>query len=227
MRAALGAGTWDLMRPPILEGLLLAVLGGTLGVGIARMVLAVELSRIPADLLGPRLAEARVDARVLAFGLVLALACGVGTALVAALRSCRPIPGETLKQGGPSGSMGQAGLRLQNVFVVIQISAAFILLAGAGLMIRSFLRLDQEKLGFDTSNLLTFNISLPNSLAPDEREIPVLNQLLVHARALPGVASAVLSDSFPFRTSPYTFRVQGGDGDRRAADFHTVSPGLV
>ncbi len=132
VRAALGAGTRDLMRPPIIEGLLLATLGGAFGMGVAQLVLAMGLSQIPADLLGPRLGEARVDGTVLTFGLVLALICGLGPALVAALRSCRLPLGEILKQGGHPASTRRASLTLQRVFVVVQISAAFVLLAGTG-----------------------------------------------------------------------------------------------
>jgi len=224
VRAALGAPTWELVRPPIIEGVLLAMSGWALGIAVARVVLATEISRMPADLLGPRLDQARVDGTVLAFGLALAVICGICTALVAAVRSCRLPLGETLKQGGRSTSAGRSALRLHSIFAVIQISAAFVLLAGAGLMIRSFIRLNRDKLGFDTRNLLTFNISLPNSLAPGDRELPVLKDLLTRARALPGVTSAALADSFPLSAYPSMFRVAGGDVDWKPAEFHTVSP---
>ncbi|MGC2497587.1 MAG: ADOP family duplicated permease [Acidobacteriaceae bacterium] len=224
LRAALGAKARDLMRPPLIEGLLLATLGGLLGLGIARTTLAMVVAQTPADLLGPRLVNARVDGTVLIFGLSLALLCGIGSGLVAALRSCRLPLSETLKQGGQSTSAGGNSLGLQRLFLVLQISAAFVLLVGTGLMIRSFLRLDREKLGFEPKDLLTFNISLPNSLAEGDREVPVLNQFLGQVEALPGVRSAALVDSFPLSDYPYMFRVEGSDSDWRPADFHTVSP---
>ncbi len=92
-------------------------------------------------------------------------------------------------------------------------------------MIRSFLRLDREKVGFDPNNLLASGISLPNSLAAGDREVPVLNQFLARVRVLPGVESAALSDSFPLSEYPYEFRAGGGSPEWKPAEFHPVSPG--
>lgn len=222
--AALGAKNWYLMRPPIIEGLLLATLGGVFGLCIAQPMLKFGLSQISIDILGPRMKEAQVNGPVLAFGLLLALLCGLGAALVAAVRSCKIPLNETLKQEGQSASTGQASLTLQTIFVVIQIAAAFALLTGTSLMIRSFLELDREKLGFNPTHLLTFDISLPNSLAVHDKEIPVLDHFLAGVRSLPGVKSAALVDSFPLNEYPYTFLTEGETSMWKPAQFHPVSP---
>ena len=158
VRAALGAGRWRIVRQLLTESMLLAVLGGALGVLLAWWGLRLLVDLSPANI--PRLENIRLDGRVLWFTLGLSLLTGLIFGLAPALQTTHLKLSETLKEGGRTGSGGRRARRIRGVFIVVEVALTLALLVGAGLLIRSFWRLQQVNPGFKTDNLLTLRLSI-------------------------------------------------------------------
>lgn len=157
VRAALGASRARVVRQALTESVLLALGGGILGLLLAAWGTRAALAALPAAL--PRSEQIGLDARVLFFTTVISLLAGVLFGLVPALRTSQPNLNESLKEGGRGGSGSRH--RTQRVFVVAEIGLAVVLLIGAGLTIRSLMRLWSIDPGFNPHNVLTFGVSLP------------------------------------------------------------------
>jgi putative ABC transport system permease protein len=157
LRAALGAGTGRLVRQMLTESILLAAAGGGLGLLLANLGTGAALAALPATL--PRAGEVGMDARVLWFTIALSLCAGILFGLMPALRAARGISYEALKEGG----RGATGSRhhAQNALIALQMAMALVLLAGAGLVIRSLASLWNVNPGFNPDNVITFNLALP------------------------------------------------------------------
>jgi hypothetical protein len=167
IRIAMGAGQARLVQQMLTESVLLALFGGALGLLLAHWGTRAALSLLPAAL--PRATEIGLDARVLAFTIAISVLVGILFGLVPTLRTTRPNLQETLKEGG-RGDSG-ARHRAQDVFVVVEMALALVLLIGAGLLIRSLTRLWNVDPGFNPKNVLSFQLSFPPSMAtakPDE-----------------------------------------------------------
>jgi predicted permease len=160
VRAALGAGQSRILRQLLVESILLAAIGGAIGLLLAAVGTQAVLRTLPAAL--PRSGEIGIDFRVFLFALVLSLVAGVFFGLAPALRTARHDPQKTLQEGGRSG--GGQRHRLQFILVAAEISLALVLLVGAGLMIRTFGALHNVNPGFDSGKVLTFGLSLPPSM---------------------------------------------------------------
>jgi putative ABC transport system permease protein len=189
IRTALGAGRYRVVRQLLTESLLLAVLASVLGLLMALWGLDILVALGPAEL--PRVQDIRLDARVLGFTLVVSVLTGLIFRLVPALEASNPELHETLKEGGRSSTAGMGRQRLRDSLVVAEVALALLLLIGAGLLIRSLERLQQVHPGFNPKNLLTMDISLPDSKYSDpHRQVAFFEQLLRHIETLPGVQSA-------------------------------------
>jgi putative ABC transport system permease protein len=186
VRAALGAGRFRIVRQMLCESLLLGVIGGAAGMALAWLGLNLLLAALPAEL--PFWMKFNVDGRVLGFtlsvSLLTSLVCGAAPAWSAARIDLI----ETLKDGG-RGAAGGSRQRLRRLLVTAQVALALILLAGAGLLMRSFLRMQQVRLGFNPDNALTLRVNMPGS---DYRGgvSPFYRQLEERVNALPGVEIA-------------------------------------
>ncbi|MGA9897408.1 MAG: ABC transporter permease [Terriglobales bacterium] len=161
VRAALGATQRRLVRQILTESTMLALAGGGLGLLLAAWGTRAALALLPAAL--PRAQEVGLDGRVLFFTLAISVTAGLLFGLVPALRTSRQDLHSTLKEG--ARSVSGAHHRAQNAFVVVEMAMALVLLTGAGLMIRSLVRLWNVNPGFDSHNVLTFNVSLPPATA--------------------------------------------------------------
>ncbi len=161
VRAALGATQRRLVRQILTESTMLALAGGGLGLLLAAWGTRAALALLPAAL--PRAQEVGLDGRVLFFTLAISVTAGLLFGLVPALRTSRQDLHSTLKEG--ARSVSGAHHRAQNAFVVVEMALALVLLTGAGLMIRSLVRLWNVNPGFDSHNVLTFNVSLPPGTA--------------------------------------------------------------
>jgi predicted permease len=161
VRNTLGASRLRLIRQLLTESVLLTTLGGGLGALLAVASVPALIALSPAGV--PRLDEARVDVMALVFTLAVSVLTGVLCGLVPTLESSRPDLNEALKEGSRGATTGLAQQRTQRLLVVGEIALALVLLAGAGLVIRSFLRLHSQDLGFDPKNVLTAQLSLPPS----------------------------------------------------------------
>ena len=187
VRAALGAGRMRLVRQLLTESVLLALAGGALGLMLAVWGTA-ALGSINAGSI-PRAGEINIDRRVLGFTLLTTLITGLLFGLVPALRASRISVNDTLKEAGrePAGA-GHAATR--STLVVAEIALSLILLAGAGLLIRSFIRLQQVNPGFETRNIMSLRLSLAGSkYAQSASRINFYRNLHDRIRALPGVES--------------------------------------
>src|SRR5262245_16183169 len=204
VRASLGAGGWLIVRPLLTESIRLAVLGGVLGVWLAWWGLRLLVDLNPANI--PRLENIRLDWLVLGFSLVLSLLTGVIFGLVPALQITHIKLSEVLKEGGRAGAGSRRAQRIRGVFIVAEVALTLALLAGAGLLIRSFWRLQQVDPGFNTENVLTLRVTLPRSRYPDATQaVSFFDRLQERLAALPGVASAsATTDIVPRRLATST-----------------------
>jgi putative ABC transport system permease protein len=197
VRAALGASRARLVRPMLIEGLLLALAGGGVGALLARLGVEMAMRRSPIPL--PNQHPISMDAKVLAFTFAVSVATGLFFSLAPAWRMARIDPQQALREQG-RGATGVAGhRRLSSLLVVAEMALALVLLIGAGLLMRtvgSLLALDP---GFVTRNLLTFQAFLPGG--GDEARITALNrQLNERLRAVPGVVTVGQVSLLPFAT---------------------------
>jgi putative ABC transport system permease protein len=146
----------------------------------------------------PRLNEMSIDARVLGFTIGVSMITGIIFGLVPAFQSSKPDLNETLKEGGRGSTGGAHGRRVRSILVVAEVAFALVLLTGAGLMIRSFLLLQDVKPGFNPENLLTMRLRLPQTKYSDAAQLtPFYQQLIERVRTLPGVKSAGVVSHLP------------------------------
>jgi hypothetical protein len=202
LRAALGASRKRLAQQLLTESAVLALLGSGFGLALTLLSVPALIAHLPADL--PRIAEISVDGRVLAFTTLITLATGIVFGLVPMVQS----PGVRLNARGVSS--GQSSLR--GALIVGQVSLALVLLAGAGLMIKSLSALLQVSPGFQTTHILTARLSLPPRYANgyqfgtgQHRRISVFQRELAdRVRAIPGVRSAGFTSYLAFTSPPMT-----------------------
>jgi putative ABC transport system permease protein len=210
--------------------MLIAVAGGAAGVLLANWVIAILLSVAPRSL--SELQSVHLDLRVLAFSAALVMITGMLFGTAPALDAMRRDVNESLKEEGRSTGQSARGNRLRRVFVVAETTLALVLLIGAGLLIRSFSRLQAVTPGFDPHNLLTMKLDLPNSkYHEDSQRIAFFRQLLDRVRALPGVESATGNAFLPFTglgaaTDFYVFGrpVPPASGERPVVDVRVIEP---
>jgi predicted permease len=191
VRLALGASRWRLMRQLLTESLLLAGLGGVLGLVFA---LWIKDGLLAVRDWGPKALEPKLDWRVLAFTLGLSLLTGIVFGLAPAWRATRVDLTPTLKDSGRSSSAASRSL-LSRGLVVMQVALSLLLLIGAGLFVRTLVNLQRVDLGFNTKNLLVFNLS-PNLIGyKDERLAQLYERMAERLEALPGVSKVTFSST--------------------------------
>jgi len=195
MRLALGASSLTLLRQSVLESLLLSVSGGVLGLALAALGLRVGVSYLPETL--PRIDEIRLDWRVVLFSLGLSLLTGIVCGLIPAFAALKTSVNETLKEGGRTGSaVGHAWTR--SGLVVGEIATALLLLAAAGLLLRSFEKMRSVDLGYHPDHVLSAAYSLPQKQYATQASVDEFNRsLLAGLRQLPGVKYAGLTSFLP------------------------------
>jgi putative ABC transport system permease protein len=188
IRVALGAGRARIVRQVLTESALLSLAGGAAGLLLAVWGLKVLVALSPADI--PRLDQTAIDGPVLAFTLAVSLITGLIFGIAPALQSSKSDPNESLKEGARGSTGGVGGRRVRNLLVVSEIALSLILLIGAGLLIKSFMRLQQFEFGFNPDNLLTMRIQLPGSKYRDGKQVVgFYQQLIERMEAVPGVQS--------------------------------------
>jgi putative ABC transport system permease protein len=225
VRAALGAGWWQLVRQTLAEAFVIAALGTLIGVGLAYLGIRQLLAIAPENL--PRLNAVGIDTQVLAFSILAGLLSALLFGVVPALRTAKPNLMETLRAAGRSGALGAAGLR--NGVVVVEVALAFVLLIGSGLMFRTFVNIQRVNLGFDPRGLLTFQLLGNIGNSPQEADT-YKRQLREQLAAIPGVRSVTASFPLPLAGGFSPVRWGGADsqGDPskfQAADLQIVLPG--
>jgi len=201
IRTALGASRSRLFRQLLTESVLLAVLGGGLGVLLAAWGVQGLTTLAPGTL--PRAEEIGLDGRVLAFALALSLATGLLFGLAPAARLAGGTLSGGLRAGGRSVAGGPALRQLRGALVLGEVAVAFVLLVGAGLLVRSFERLLRVEPGFRTEGLFTARLLLPRTrYAADDKQAAFLAQVTDRLSALPSVRSAAVVTDAPLGDSP-------------------------
>jgi putative ABC transport system permease protein len=230
VRGALGAGRWEVAQPILAESLLLSLGGGVLGllaaVGGLRLLAALPEGRLP------RMDQIHLDARVLLFTMVVSVVVAVAFGLLPALQASRSELRENLNESaGNTGS--RTARRMLNGLVVVEVALALVLLVGAGLMTRSFVKLLQVNPGFDPSNLVAAQVFLPTTIY---RERPRLAQffeeVVERLQSAPGVRAASAVSALPMHevgvAAALPFSVEGRTPPRTEdplADVRIVAPG--
>ncbi|HKG90903.1 MAG TPA: ABC transporter permease, partial [Gemmatimonadaceae bacterium] len=214
VRSALGASRGRVVRQLLTESVVLALLGGALGAALAlwgTTALAAFLQTLPLPIPG----DVRLNPRVLAVAAGITVAAGILFGLAPALEVTRPDVQGALKSDG-GGSIGSARRhRMQRVFVGVEVALALVLLAGGGLLVRSFLRLQRVDAGFDARGVLTMRLTLPREKYAPAAIAPFFQQLAERVGAVPGVRAVAFGSQF----APMTFQraqleIEGRDAAR-------------
>jgi putative ABC transport system permease protein len=213
LRTALGASRLRIIRQMITESLLLAFLGGLLGVALAGwgVDLLVALS---ADNLPPT-AHVKIDATVLAFTLLISIITGLLFGIAPALRTMKLSVSDSLKEGGRGVGEGVSRNRTRSVLVIVESAVAVILLVGAGLLIRSLIKLQNIGPGFEAQNVLTMRLELPEKKYPSiDKTTGFYTDLESRVAVLPGVESVGFISELPMTGQPndMPYRVEGRGG---------------
>ena len=236
IRVALGARRGRVARQFITQSVVLALVAGAFGTLLAWWALTPLAALSPMADLDASFEEAlRLDWGVLGFGLLTSLLVGVVFGALPAIQVSRPNLQGLLKEGGRTGT-GRGSQGWLRAFVVAEIAVAVILLAGAGLMLRSFQRLQEVQIGFDEKNLLVAEMNLPATSYPERpQQRAFYERVLERVRALPGVKAAAVTTNHPFtgefRIAPFVLEDQQGqaaDGETFYMTNHrVVSPGYL
>jgi putative ABC transport system permease protein len=196
VRASLGASRRRIIQQLLIESLLLAFIGGSAGLLIALWGSDVFVSMRPAGI--PRLSAAGIDGRVLGFTATISLLTGILFGLAPALHASKPDLVASLKETVASSTAGSDTTRLRSLLVVSEVALAVVLLIGAGLMLKSFLRLQGVDTGMETENLLTFQLSLPQTDYPKEEQARAFYERLIERLgSAPGVESVAAVNILP------------------------------
>jgi putative ABC transport system permease protein len=228
VRTALGARRATLIWQLLTESMLLAFLAGVLGIALGWAATRV-LVTWGADQLPPGI-PIGIDLRVLLFTLAISVLAGITFGTVPALQLARSNPNTALRDEGRGVSLGHTRARMKNLLVVSQVALSLLLLIGAGLLLRSFLRLLRVDPGFDAQNVLTMDISLPTvKYAKPEQQITFFDEILRRVSVLPGVRSAATSAALPLSFKRMTPVLPEGQPDvplaqRPFLDIEAISP---
>jgi len=196
IRTALGASRGRVVRQLLTESVLLFVIGGALGVVLASWGIRLLTTLGPAGI--PHGTTVTIDSVVLVYSVGLSLVTGILFGLAPALQSAPTRISESLKEGGKISASSSSGGRLRNLLTISEVALSVILLIGAGLLIRSFVRLLQVTPGFETRNILTVRLTLPRYSYPEATtQAAFYAQLIEHVNALPGVRATGATNDLP------------------------------
>ncbi len=229
VRTALGAARGRIVRQMLVESVTLFVIGGVAAIVLAFALVKGIAAIAPATV--PRLAAVTLDVRALAFALGIALVTGLVFGLVPAAHATGTNVHLSLKDGGRGASADRGRQRARRTLVVSEVALALVLVAAAGLLIKSFVRLRDVNPGFDSGNIFTARVALPPSRYATGTQARLFwRQLIDRARALPGVQSAGAVSALPMTGTigDWSFQVEGratsGRESYYAGDWQTVSP---
>jgi len=193
IRTALGAGRWRIVRQLLTESILIAIVGGAIGVVFAWWGINLLIALKPANL--PRLDEIGVDVRVFGFTLGVSLLTGLIFGLLPAWTASRAAATSGLKESARGASSSRSQQRLRNAFVVAELAVALILLVGAGLLVKTFWKLRNVEPGFNPEHLLTMRVELPETRYKEvEPQTRFRAQALANVNSLPGTQAAMVSE---------------------------------
>ena len=227
LRTALGASRLRIVRQLLTESVLLSLISGLIGLGLSVWLLKLLIAISPAD--SPRIDEIGIDWRVYMFALGVTILAGLLFGLVPALHTSRPDLNETLKESGRQGGSGSSRNRAGSFLIVSEIALSFILLASAGLLIKSFINLRRIDPGFTPDNVLALRLAVTSpNYNSNEKRAQLYQQLVNQVKATPGVEAVGAITSLPLRGD--TFNLGRGvirEGDQEIAQNQISALNLV
>ena len=230
VRAALGASRWRLARQFLTENVLIAIIGGIVGIGVGFATMKWIESLIPPFSFPAELAP-RMDGTAMLFAFAVAVATGVLFGLAPAIQATRPNLTGAMKEGGHGSTSGTGGRRMRASLVVAEVALAFVLLVGAGLMMRSVFSLLEVDPGYDSSNVLTAALPIATTQYPDPVGLNAyVDSIRAALEAAPGISSVAMTTALPLQGWGYgmPYQVAGRDlvdpARRPAAFFKIVTP---
>jgi len=233
IRSALGAGRARLVRQFLTESVLLAGLGGATGVAVGWGLMRGLKVWIPVSLL-PAEADVQLDGHVLLFTAAIVIATGILFGIAPALHSAGVDLVGSLKEGGRGATSGTSRRKVRNTLVIAETALAFILLSGAGLLVRSFYQLAQVNPGFDSTNVITMWLPMTSEQYPDgPRIISYVGQVIEKLQAVPGVREVATTSGLPLEgwSEGMPFLIEGQPfvdlANRPAANYKRVSPSYL
>ena len=227
LRLALGAHRGRLIRMLLTESLMLSAFGGLLGVALGYGLLRWIQGLLP-PFYFPAEANIGMDGRVLLFLGAVTLLTSVAFGLAPALHASRRDAADALKEGGRTSSAGRWDIRVRHGFVAVQVAAAFILLAGAGLLLRSFQRVIDVDTGYDTEGIVAAYLPLPMERNPETTALTqYVQQILDEVRTVPGVQQAAVASAIPLRGwgDGMPFRMPEKPDEIVGTGFKIITPG--
>lgn len=228
VRAALGASRWQILRQLIIESLLLSLTASALGVLLAYWGVNGILWLVPKDLRFPRIEEAHVNLAVLLFATSVGLLVSLVLGVISGLNASRPDLQASLKESGRSATASVRLQRLRGALVVAEISLTLVLLVGAGLLIKSFVKLQHVELGFNQDRLLVVPVGAPMpKYAQPELRAAFFESLINSVQNVPGVQSVATSSTPPLMYTmyfPFGIESKTNPNEVPQAWFSTVSP---
>ncbi|MGB6690157.1 MAG: ABC transporter permease [Terracidiphilus sp.] len=232
IRAAMGATRRRLIRQWLVESLLLGLVSGSLGILLAFLCLKFQIIRIPEEFarMIPGWGKVAINIPVLLFTSAVSLGTGLIFGLLPALGVSRLNVSASLKEGAPSAGLGRRRSLLRNVLIVAEVALSVVLLTAAGLMMKSFARLESISPGFNPDKLLTMFLALPDAKYTSDQQVAnFYEQLIARVQNLPGVQSAAAANMLPLggMNETSTIRIEGRPepkpGEEPEANFRNVS----
>jgi putative ABC transport system permease protein len=211
LRGALGAPRRRLVRQLLVESLLLGAFGTLAGIIVAVLALPAMFALIPVDL--PAWMHFTPDFRVIAFVSAVAMSSGLVVGLLPALTASRQNLVEVLNEGGRGRTASSRQRAVRNVLIVAEVALSMLLLVGAGLLVRSFLNVTQQPLGFDAAHVITFRTSIPNTYNDNDKVNGVVSRIREQLATMPGVTAVAAGINVP---------MGGAWGRSLTADGHPV-----
>jgi predicted permease len=227
IRSALGAGRRRIVRQLLIESLLLALVGGALGVVLAAWANGLVVRLSPEDLL--RSTQFHLDGTILGFSTALSVLTGILFGLAPALQISQSNIMGTLKESSLSTSASARSHRLLGSLVIVETALALVLLVSAGLLVRSLLHLRDVNPGFDPRNVMTSIIDLPDEKYPNVRKVETIRDLMPRLKALPDVQSAAAIEPLPMSGSEFrvSFQIEGrpvAKSDEPSTSVRVITP---
>jgi putative ABC transport system permease protein len=227
LRTALGAGRGRVIRMLLTESLMLSGMGGMVGIALGYALLRWIEGLLP-PFYFPREVNITMDGRVLLFLSAVTILTGIAFGLAPAIQAARSNTAESLKEGGRTGSATRGKLHARYIFVAAQVAAAFVLLVGGGLLIRSFQRLMNVDTGFDSRGVVAADLPLDMERSPDPAKLKqYIGQIVEQVRAVPGIEEAAITTGLPLEGwgDGMPFRWPGKNDKNLGTGFKIVTPG--
>jgi putative ABC transport system permease protein len=229
VRAALGAGRARLMVQLLTESMVLSLLGGLLGTGLA--FAGLDLLIAFASRFTPRASEITIDGTVLLFTLAVSVLTGLLFGLFPAFQASVRNAAPALRAASGRTTVSAGGRRFRALLIVSQVAISFILLIGAGLLVRSFLELRKVEPGFDAGNVVAMTLTLPSTLSETPQIVGFYEPLLERLRSMPGVVTAGVASDLPLEDDGFnpTFEIEGRtfpEDEEPRANFDIASAGF-